>query len=138
MSLVNMHWKLWQIKTIPRMGQPLQYHWSCCLICSPLSGPCATYPRKRLCRRFLRAYAEDRDLAMKILFYARDVRGGLGERRAFRIITRWLADYADTSVVKNISNIPEYGRYDDLLSLFGTNCERGRSCDILRSSGRKT
>ena len=30
--------------------------------------------------RFLRAYAEDPDLAMKILFYGRDVRGGLGRK----------------------------------------------------------
>ena len=29
-----------------------------------------------ICNRFLKAYAENRDLAMKILFYARDVRGG--------------------------------------------------------------
>ena len=96
---------------------------SCCLDLFATIGALRHASEEELCRRFLRAYAEDRDLAMKILFYARDVRGGLGERRAFRIITRWLADYADTSVVKNISNIPEYGRYDDLLSLFGTNCE---------------
>ena len=34
--------------------------------------------------RFVRAYTEDPDIAMRILFYARDVRGGLGERRIFR------------------------------------------------------
>ncbi len=28
--------------------------------------------------RFSRAYAEDRDLAMKMLFYSRDIRSGLG------------------------------------------------------------
>ena len=79
---------------------------------------------EEICLRFRRAYAEDRDIAMKILFFARDVRGGLGERRAFRVISRWLADYAGTSVAKNIANIPEYGRYDDLLSLLGTGCEK--------------
>ena len=41
--------------------------------------------------RFIRAFAEDKDIAMKILFYARDIRGGLGERRAFRVILKYLA-----------------------------------------------
>ena len=73
--------------------------------------------------RFLRAYAENADLAMKTLFYARDVRGGIGERRVFRTILRWLADCEPCSVDKNIPYIAEYGRYDDLLTLMGTPCE---------------
>ena len=74
--------------------------------------------------RFLRAYAEDADLAMKTLFFARDIRGGLGERRVFRTILRWLACNAPRSVERNLPCIPEYGRYDDLLVLLGTACER--------------
>lgn len=73
--------------------------------------------------RFVRAYTEDPDSAMKLLFYTRDVRGGLGERRVFRIIMNWLADNEPESVRKNIRYIAEYGRYDDLLSLLGTRCE---------------
>ena len=73
--------------------------------------------------RFLRAYAEDADLAMKTLFYGRDVRGGIGERRVFRILIRWLADHEPQSLVKNIPYIAEYGRWDDLLALLGTSCE---------------
>ena len=95
----------------------------CCLDLFATVGALRHVFEEEICLRFQRAWAEDRDLAMKILFFARDVRGGLGERRAFRVIARWLADYAHTSVAKNISNIPEYGRYDDLLSLLATSCE---------------
>ena len=73
--------------------------------------------------RFMRAYAEDADTAMRILFYARDIRGGLGERRVFRAILSCLACTHPQSVIKNIEYIPEYGRYDDLLVLLGTPCE---------------
>ncbi len=74
-------------------------------------------------KKFIRAYVEDPDKAMKILFYARDIRGGLGERRLFRVILHFLAETRPTSVNKNIQYIPEYGRYDDLLELLGTRCE---------------
>ena len=74
--------------------------------------------------RFARAYAENADIAMKLLFYARDVRGGLGERRVFRVIMNWLADREPESVLKNLEYISEFGRFDDLLSLFGTKCEK--------------
>ena len=74
--------------------------------------------------RFSRAYAEDRDLAMKMLFYSRDIRGGLGERRVFRTILKYLADVQAESVRKNLHYVSEYGRWDDLTVLFGTQCEK--------------
>ncbi len=77
---------------------------------------------KEIIRRFLLAYAEDRDLAMKILFYARDVRGGLGERKIFRTVLRSLAWTDPDAVRKNLPLIPEYGRWDDILLLMDTVC----------------
>ena len=74
--------------------------------------------------RFIRAFAEDRDIAMKTLFYARDIRGGLGERRFFRVIMKFLAQSYPEVVIKNIENIAEYGRYDDILALMDTACEK--------------
>lgn len=73
--------------------------------------------------RFLRAYAENADLAMKTLFFARDVRGGIGERHVFRVILKWLAANEPQSLEKNLPYIAEYGRWDDLLALMGTACE---------------
>lgn len=67
--------------------------------------------------RFLRAWTEGKDLAMKLLFYARDVRGGLGERRVFRAVLRWLAVNEPKSLVKNLPMIAEYGRWDDAVTL---------------------
>ena len=52
--------------------------------------------------RFLRAWAESRDIALKTAFYARDVRGGLGERRVFRVILAGLAVSNPKTVVKNL------------------------------------
>lgn len=73
--------------------------------------------------RFMRAFAEDRAIAMKTLFFARDVREGLGERRFFRVVVSWLASEYPGAVRKNIENIAEYGRCDDILCLMGTPCE---------------
>ena len=74
--------------------------------------------------RFIKAYTEDNNMAMKILFFARDIRGGLGERRVFRSIWKWLSVHEAESVRKNLANLPEYGRFDDLLSLLDGPCEK--------------
>lgn len=74
--------------------------------------------------RFKCAYAENKDIAMKLLFFARDIRGGLGERRVFRTIIKWLAENEPASLRKNLDYISEYGRFDDLAVLFDTPVKR--------------
>jgi hypothetical protein len=54
---------------------------------------------------------------MKWLFYARDVRQGLGERRLFRVVLADLVKSNPEMVIPVINLIPEYGRYDDLWCL---------------------
>ena len=71
--------------------------------------------------RFNRAWAENPDIALKTLFFARDIRGGLGERRVFRALLRHMAKKSSTSVQKNLWAVPEFGRFDDLLELLDTS-----------------
>ena len=69
---------------------------------------------------FAKAFAEDQLLALKTLFYLRDVRGGQGERKTFRTCIKYLADYYPQIVRKNLDCFAEYGRWDDLLELHNT------------------
>lgn len=77
----------------------------------------------KVARLFSDAYEEDPLTATKILFYARDVRGGLGERKTFRTILRWAADHTPEAVRPNLDLIGVFGRYDDLYCLIGTKLE---------------
>lgn len=70
-----------------------------------------------------RAYDENADSAMKLLFYTRDIRGGYGERDTFTEMLRWVADNYTNSAVKNIWAVLEFGRAKDLYSLIGTKAE---------------
>jgi len=72
---------------------------------------------------FAEAWKEDPLIATKIAFYARDVRGGLGERETFRTIIRYLAEKHPEALTPNLDLIGVYGRYDDLYSLIGTPLE---------------
>lgn len=72
---------------------------------------------EEVAKRFKKAFCEDKMLAMKWLFYARDVRGGLGERRLFRVVLKDLVESNPEMVIPAINLIPEYGRYDDLWCL---------------------
>lgn len=74
-------------------------------------------PDKAVADKFMRAFVEDKILAMKWLFYARDVRGGLGERRLLRVVMSYLIKSNPEMVMPVITLIPEYGRFDDLWCL---------------------
>lgn len=71
------------------------------------------------------AYRENPELAVRMIFYAGDIRGiGLGERRTFRILIKHLANIHPAVMRKNIENIPYYNRWDSLYELVATPCEQ--------------
>jgi hypothetical protein len=76
-----------------------------------------------LINTFVKAYNEEPLTAMRLLFWARDVRGGAGERQIFRDIIQYLANTQTESLAKNLSYVSEYGRWDDLLVFIGTKLE---------------
>ena len=69
---------------------------------------------------FARAYAENPLVAIKILFYMRNIRGGLGERNSFRMLLKEVADFYPEMAKQILYAVPEYGRWDDLLVLLDT------------------
>jgi hypothetical protein len=79
--------------------------------------------KQTLINTFVKAYNENALTAMRLLFWARDVRGGAGERQIFRDIVQYLANTQTNSLSKNLSLFSEYGRWDDLLVLIGTKLE---------------
>ena len=86
-------------------------------------GALRSRPSEEIINKFTKAFAEDQLLAMKMLFYARNIRGGLGERRTFRILIKYMAQYHSDIMRKNISLITIFGRWDDLYELVGTELE---------------
>lgn len=70
--------------------------------------------------RFITAFFEDKIVAMKWLFFARDIRGGLGERRLFRSVIEAMAKEHPEYIQAVVSLVPEYGRWDDLWCLLDT------------------
>lgn len=75
-------------------------------------------------QKFLSAYNEDPILTTKMLFYAGNIRGGLGERRTFKICLKALANEHPSVVTDNLDNIGFYNRYDSLFELVGTPVEK--------------
>ncbi len=103
-----------------------------CLDLFATIGAIRNASQQEIMQRFTMAYTENPDIAMKILFFARDIRGGLGERKVFRTILRWLSCNEPQSLTKNIHLISEYGRWDDLLALLDTPCEQA-ALELIRT-----
>lgn len=79
---------------------------------------------ERLTSEFSKAFNEDPKTALRILFWARDVRGGAGERQIFRDLMSYLTSKKPEVVKKNLNLIPEYGRWDDIHVFFNTPLEK--------------
>jgi hypothetical protein len=80
--------------------------------------------KTRLINAFTKAFGENALTAMKLLFWARDVRGGAGERQIAKDIMTYLAVNRTEVMRKNIALVTEFGRWDDLLVFLGTPLEK--------------
>lgn len=79
--------------------------------------------KNRVISIFSKAFNEDARTAMRILFWSRDVRFGAGERQIFRDVLSYLVENHTEAVKANLDLIPEYGRWDDVHGLIGTDLE---------------
>jgi hypothetical protein len=70
---------------------------------------------KNIVPAFTAAYVENSDLALRIAQWARDARGGSGERQVFRDILTHLENTNPDDAMRLMAKVPELGRYDDLL-----------------------
>lgn len=89
-----------------------------------------------LTKLFIRAFSENPVIAIKVLFYLRDIRNGLGERNSFRVCLKKLAQIDSEIAKKVIYAIPNYGRWDDVLSLLDTSVESD-AIDLIKTQLEK-
>ena len=85
-----------------------------CLDLFFIAGASRTMSEEKIIKMFSGAIAENSNIALKILFWARDVRGGAGERRFFRTCMLWLSENYPELSKKVTEHIPEFGRWDDI------------------------
>lgn len=72
-----------------------------------------------------KALKENFESTMKILFFSRDIKDGLGMRSLFKEAIKYIGNnYNEDLKVNYINLIPIYGRFDDLYSLFDTPLEK--------------
>jgi len=74
---------------------------------------------KDLSKQFITALKQDETLALRLLMWARDVRGGAGEREVVRNILRGLEKNYPEVLERVLPHVAEFGRWDDLL-IFNT------------------
>lgn len=71
-------------------------------------------------RYFNSAFKEDATLAMKNLFYIRDVKQGMGERNFFDVVIKHLATHETDIFKKVVKLIPFYGSWADVRKIIGS------------------
>lgn len=69
----------------------------------------------RVISAFKPAFEENEDYATRILLWARDIRGGAGERETFRRIFKYIEMNKPELFIRVARKIPTLGRFDDLL-----------------------
>jgi len=82
---------------------------------------------------FERALQYDGNLALRLALWSRDVRGGAGERAAFRSMLQHLENLHPEKLDRILPHVSTYGRWDDLL-VFATPEYKAKAYTIIRSA----
>ena len=85
---------------------------------------------KDIIPQFVAALAEDKELALRVALWARDVRGGAGERELFRSMLTYLENTDSAAAELLMNKIPELGRFDDLF-VFNTSEMKAKAYTLL-------
>lgn len=85
---------------------------------------------KDIVPQFTSAFVQNKELALRIALWARDVRGGAGERQLFRDILVHLEKMDPEAAVKLVKKVPELGRFDDLF-VFNTPALKAEAYTLL-------
>jgi hypothetical protein len=88
---------------------------------------------KKIAPDFERAFQFDRTLALRVALWARDVRGGAGERQIFRDILQHLENLHPDTLELVLPHVPVFGRWDDLL-VFQTKELKNRAYDLIHQA----
>ena len=91
---------------------------------------------KDLSNEFVRALKQDETLALRLLMWARDIRGGAGEREVVRKILLSLEKNYPEALDRVFVHIPEFGRWDDML-IFKTKRFKDRAFTMIGDALRE-
>ena len=80
---------------------------------------------------FSKCFAADPALALRLLFFVRDIRGGLGERGLFRDVFAGLPDGVAAAL---LPLVPEFGRWDDVWAVLGDGVADAAARPALREA----
>lgn len=72
---------------------------------------------KDIIPQFTKALYSDLDSAIRVALWARDVRGGAGERKLFTDIVSYLTGTDPELATRVIKKVPELGRWKDLVDI---------------------
>ena len=94
---------------------------SACLDMFFLAGASRRLSEQQIIQVFVRARAENYRLAYQILFWARNCRGGAGEKRFFRVIAIYCKKYHTDEYAAVAILVPKYGSWKDLFLIDDVN-----------------
>jgi hypothetical protein len=82
-----------------------------------LAGASRQMVESQIITVFERAYAQDRNIAIKVLFWARDARGGAGERRFFHVVMKHIREKYPEVLDQLMVHVPEFGYWKDVFEI---------------------